>query len=153
MSWRCVPLPISLRLSSRSSAKMSLRNSSMIRSSRPGPAARCSQDGVDDRFVAGATADVSGDRLDNFGVARGGVAVEQRFCGHQHARRAIAALRGEMFCKGALERMQCRALLQAVERFDSATCRGLRECQTREMEFAVDQHAARTAAALAAAEF
>src|SRR4029079_11797860 len=93
MSWRCVPLPISFRLSSRSSAKMSLRSSSMMVSSGAGPAAGGGGEyGVDDRLVAGAAADVARDCLDDFGAGRRRIAIEQRLRRHQHAGRAVAAL-------------------------------------------------------------
>src|SRR5262249_35488654 len=116
MSWRWVPLPISFRLSSRSSAKMSLRSSSMAMSLGADPAAGGGEDSIYYRLIAGAAADVAGDRLDDLVAARRRIAVEQRLCGHQHARRAIAALRGKMVREGALQRMQVRTLLDAVER-------------------------------------
>src|ERR1700722_278132 len=116
MSWRCVGLPISLRLSSRSSAKMSLRSSSMGYPS--GASFSCArgggENGVDDRLVAGAAADVAGNRLDHLDPAWRGVAIEERFRGHQHARRAISALGREMLHERRLQRMKLRAGLEAV---------------------------------------
>src|ERR1700736_7829 len=108
MSWRWVPLPISLRLSSRSSAKMSLRNSSMARCPSGASASRRSggEHGVDDGFVSGTAADVARDRVDDLVAGRRWIAVEQGLCRHQHAWRAIAALRREMLHEGALKRMQ-----------------------------------------------
>jgi hypothetical protein len=73
---------------------------------------------IDDGFVAGATADISGDRLDHLGSARRRVAVEQGFRGHQHAWRAVTALRGEILRKSALKRMQVGSVLDPIERFD-----------------------------------
>src|SRR5580692_5963038 len=111
MSWRWVPLPISLRLSSRSSAKMSLRSSNMAKTllgARGAVAAGGGQDGVDDRLVAGAPADVAADRLDHILARRMRVAIEQRLRRHQHAGRTIAALRGEMLHESGLQRMQRR---------------------------------------------
>ena len=60
----------------------------------------------DDRLVAGAAADVAGERLDHVLAGRVRRVVEQRLGGHDHARRAEAALRGEAVEEGALQRMQ-----------------------------------------------
>src|SRR3954447_14467918 len=114
MSCRCVGLPISFRLSSRSSAKMSLRSSSMANPSGTGTAAGGGEHGIDDGFIAGAAADIAGNGLDHLGTAWRRVAVEQGFGGHQHARRAIAALGGKIIGKGALQRVQLRPGLDAV---------------------------------------
>ena len=63
---------------------------------------------VDDRLVAGAAADVAGDRLDHVVAARIGIGVEQRLGGDDHAGRAEAALGGEAVGEGALHRMRAR---------------------------------------------
>src|SRR4029079_14236453 len=120
MSWRCVGLPISFRLSSRSSAKMSLRNSSMTCPLGALAVAGGGQDGVDDRLVAGAAADVSRNRVDHVGAGRRRVAVEQRLRGHHHAGRAEAALRGEVLHERGLDRVQARAAFQPVRGLDRA---------------------------------
>src|ERR1700732_4333593 len=154
MSCRWVPLPISLRLSSRSSAKISLRNSSMAVPSGARPPARGGgEHGVDDGFVSGAAADVARDRVDDLLAGGGGVVVEQGLCRHQHARRAIAALRREMLREGALQRMKIRPILEAIERLHRASFTGFRERQAGEVRIAVDQHRAGAASALAATEF
>ena len=111
------------------------------------------EDGVDDRLVAGAAADVAGDRLHDFGAARGGIAIEQRLGSHQHARRAIAALGGKILGRSASAADAVGSLLQAIQRLDGAAGHGLGQRQAGEMRLAVDQHAAGAAAALAAAEF
>src|SRR5262245_36446041 len=113
MSWRWVPRPISFKLSSRSSANKSLRNSSMtVPSGSTGAALRGGrQNRVDDRLVAGAAADVAADSLDHVVAGRRRVVVEQRLGGHQHARGAEAALRGKMLHEGALQWVQVRAVL------------------------------------------
>src|SRR4051812_5339516 len=108
MSWRWVPLPISLRLSSRSSAKMSLRSSNMAKIPLGAPrraAGGRGEDGVDDRLVAGAAADVAGDAVDDLLPRRLRIVVEQRLGGHQHPRGAIAALGRKVFHEGGLQRM------------------------------------------------
>src|SRR5882757_7491967 len=115
MSWRWVPFPISLRLSSRSSAKMSLRNSSIVRSSGACASARGGgEHGVDDGFVSGTAADVARDSVDDLVAGRRWVVVEQGLCRHQHARRAIAALRSEMLHESALQRVQIRPILESI---------------------------------------
>src|SRR3954468_23469892 len=117
MSWRWVPLPISLRLSSRSSAKMSLRSSNMARipsGASRGAARGGGENGVDDRLVAGAAADVAGNAVDDVLPRRLWVVGEQRLGRHQHPRRAVAALRGKVFHEGGLQRMQRSTGLEPV---------------------------------------
>ena len=64
------------------------------------------EDGVDDRLVAGAAADVAGDRVDHVVAARVGIGVEQGLGGDDHAGGAEAALGGEAVGEGALERIE-----------------------------------------------
>jgi hypothetical protein len=88
-----VGLPISFRLSLRSSANRSLRNSSMEDIRQPSRLLPCRvKDRIDDRVIAGAAADVARNRLDDLFARRSWIAVEQRLGGHQHAWRAITAL-------------------------------------------------------------
>ena len=102
---------------------------SRIASLHPGYAASAAhlggggEDGVDDRLVAGAAADVAGDRVDDVVAARVGIAVEQRLGGDDHAGRAEAALRGEAFGEGALQRMQLAGRRQPFERLDRRALR------------------------------
>src|SRR6476661_192171 len=59
-----------------------------------------------DRGVAGASAEVAADRVRDL-VARGPRGrVEQRFRGHEHARRAITALRRALFGERDLKGVQ-----------------------------------------------
>src|ERR1019366_2722001 len=111
MSCRCVGWPISFRLSSRSSAKMSLRNSSMACPLGAATAlAACGiEHRIDDRLVAGATTNIAADGFDDILAGGIGIAVEKRFRRHEHARRAIPALGGEAFHEGGLQRMQFAA--------------------------------------------
>src|SRR5271169_7015436 len=115
MSWRCVGWPISMRLSSRSSAKMSLRNSSMVLSSGAAAAvaARGIEYRIDDRFVAGAAADVAADGFDHVFAGWIRISVEQGFRRHEHAGRAIAALGGKPFHERFLQRVQVGAHAQS----------------------------------------
>src|SRR6516225_1425767 len=148
MSCRCVALPISLRLSSRSSAKMSLRNSSMAVPSGAGAPARGGEHGIDDRLIAGASADIPGNRLDHISSARRGIAIEQRLRRHQHTRRAVTALGCKIVGKSALERVEIGAVLQSVKRLDGASGYCLGKRQAGKMQLAVDQHAAGAATTL-----
>src|SRR5262245_11768781 len=120
MSWRCVGRPISLRLSARSSAKMSLRISSMADPSGTAPPhfAGGIENRSDDRLVAGAPADVAANGIDDVLAARVGIVVEQRLRSHQHAGSAIAALRREMLHEGSLQRVEIGTLSQARGSFD-----------------------------------
>src|SRR6185503_12790232 len=60
-------------------------------------------DGVDDELVAGAAAEVAGDGTLDLVARRRGVALEQVQRGHQHARRAVAALQRVRLVEGLLE--------------------------------------------------
>src|SRR5262245_8180909 len=115
MSWRWRGWPTSLRRSSRSSLKYSFLNSStaLLPAWLPAALVRGIQDGVDDRLVTGAAADVAGYGLGNLLARRRRVAVEQRLGGHQHARRAEAALSREMLHEGRLQLMQVRPFGEA----------------------------------------
>src|SRR5579883_587708 len=154
MSWRCVGRPTSLRLSSRSSAKISLRNSSIERSSLSAATvagARSGEDRLDDRLIAGAAANIAADRLDDLFASRRWLAIEQRLGGHQHARRAIAALRGEMFDEGGLQRVKVGSAPQPGDGLDRAAGASLCERDAGEARRAVDQHRAGPAGSLPAA--
>src|SRR5271155_1412115 len=115
MSWRAVGCPISIRLSSRSSAKMSLRNSSMlVPSGAPTIVAAGSvEHSLYDWLITGAAADVAAESIDHVCPRRVRVAVEESLCGHQHAGRAIAALGGEAFHECVLQRMQIGAAAES----------------------------------------
>ena len=155
MSWRCVPFADLFQIIVALVGEDVLAQFQHGRSlqARRASARGGGEDGIDDRLVAGAAADVARDRLDDLGAGRRGIAVEQRLRRHQHARRAVAALGRELLHEGALQRMQVGPVLHPVERLDRAAVHGFRQRQAGEMQFAVDQHAAGAATALAAAEF
>src|SRR4029077_8157708 len=56
----------------------------------------------DDFDVAGAAANVAAERIADFGVGRARIAPQQSRRRHDEARRAIAALRAELFVEAAL---------------------------------------------------
>ena len=75
-------------------------------------------DRVDDLVVAGAAADVAGDRFFDVFRRRFGGSVEQRFHGNDVARRAIAALHRAGVDERLLHGMQLIAVGQAFDRRD-----------------------------------
>src|SRR5262245_10591380 len=154
MSWRWRGWPTSLRRSSRSSLKYSFLNSStaLLPAWLPVALGRGIQDGVDDRLVAGAAADVAGDGLRHFLTRRQGIAIEQRLGRHQHARGTEAALGREVLHEGHLQGMQVRPLGEAERGLDRAAGASLGQREAGELGLAVDQHGAHAAGALAAAE-
>src|SRR5215468_7661985 len=77
-------------------------------------------DRLDDVDVAGAAAEVPGDRLADLGLARVGVPGEERAAGHHHARRAVAALQAVLLPEALLDRVERRALLETLDCLDLA---------------------------------
>ena len=110
------------------------------------------EDGVDDRLVAGAAADIAGDRVDHLGPVGIGIAVEQRLGGDDHARGAEAALRGEAFGEGAAAAGGARRRVAMPSTVvTAAPFARAGERQAREHRLAIDEHGAGAAGALAAA--
>src|SRR5262249_32248741 len=111
------------------------------------------QHGADDAVVGAAAAQVGGEALAHLGIGRMRVAVEQRFCTHQHAVDAVAALGGLLVDEGLLQRMR---LLHAAEPLDGGDL-GRAELADRRHAGAhrrsVDQDGAGAALRQAAAEF
>src|SRR3954469_15158062 len=70
-------------------------------------------DGGDDVLVARAAAVVALDRVTDLGVGRVGGAVPQVDRGHDHARRAEAALQAVLLPEGGLHRVEVLALGKA----------------------------------------
>src|SRR4051794_32874192 len=60
-------------------------------------------DPFEDLVIAGAAAEVAGERLAHLVAARGGVRGEERLGGHQDPRRAVAALGGAEVGEGGLQ--------------------------------------------------
>src|SRR6185503_12285071 len=61
---------------------------------------------LDDVLIAGTPAQVAGEPFADVGLARRGVALEQRIGGQQHAGRAVAALQAVLIPEPLLKRMQ-----------------------------------------------
>src|SRR5213083_706155 len=104
--------------------------------------ARTLLDRFDDLLVAGAAAEIPGDRLID-ALARGMRLVrEQRLGGHQDPRRAVAALRSAKIGEGRLQRMQLGAAGEAFHRIDGATFAFERQHEAQELRLAVNEHRA-----------
>src|SRR5262245_52073049 len=77
--------------------------------------------GLDDVDVAGAPAQVSGDRAADLVLAGRLVAVEQRASRHHHARRAIATLQAVLLHEALLDGVELAVLLETLDRPDVAS--------------------------------
>ena len=94
------------------------KHKSPFQARRSAPPRGGGENGVDDRLIAGAPADVAGNRLDHFDAAGIGVAIDERLRGHEHSRRAISALGGEIIHERRLKRMKLRAGLETIRGLD-----------------------------------
>src|SRR5215217_670221 len=68
--------------------------------------------GIDDLFIAGASADVPPQRVGNLLPGRTWIVIEQSFRGHEEPRRAITALNGAMPHEGLLQGVELAILLE-----------------------------------------
>src|ERR1700742_3048087 len=78
----------------------------------------CPEDGFDDVLVAGAAAQVAGQRPAHVLLGRVGVLVEERLGGQHHARRAEAALQTVLLPEALLQRVQLAGTSQALDGAD-----------------------------------
>src|SRR5262249_36144857 len=92
--------------------------------------------------VAGAAAQVAGDRLPNFGLGRVRVASQEGDARHHHPRRAVAALQAVLLPEAFLDRMELAAFFQSLDRADGAAVGLYRQHGARLDRFAVDDHRA-----------
>src|SRR5215831_12827995 len=74
---------------------------------------------LDDVHIAGAAAQVARDRLADLLLARVLVAREERAGGHEHSRRAEAALQTVLLGETLLHRVELASLLQSLDRGDA----------------------------------
>src|SRR3989441_424748 len=100
-----------------------------------------------DLDVAGAAAEVAGQRLLDLVARRRGVPREQRLGGEQERRRAVAALRRAQLGERFLQRVQASTRGHALDRFDAAARTGQAERETGEHRLVVQQHGAGAALA------
>src|ERR1700744_1163737 len=115
------------------------------------------EDRLHDVLVAGAAAQVAGDRPPHVFLGRVGVAVEQLLGRHHHARRAEPALQPVLLPEPFLDRVQLAGRSQALHRGDLAPVDLHRQHRAGLDGPAVDQHCAgpavgRVAAAVGAGQ-
>ena len=117
------------------------------------PLSRRDLNGVDDVLVAGTAAEIRRDGLANLRLVRFRILAKKRGDGHQHARRAEAALQPMRISKGSLERVQ-----RPVRRGKTLDCLNLVTVRLRRQHdagarrLAVEQNRARTADPMLAAD-
>ena len=109
-------------------------------------------DGVDDVLIAGAAAEIAGDAFANLAIGRRRVVVQERHRRHDHARRAVAALKAVLFPEPGLDRMQIAVLCQPLDGRDLRPAGLDREDRARLRAAAVDDHRAGAALAGVAAD-
>src|ERR1043165_9163682 len=108
-------------------------------------------DGLVDRGVSGAAAQVAADGLRDLIACWAAVAVKERLRREEHPWRAVAALCGALLGERGLQRMQIRAAREALDRGDVRIAELLWEREARQHRHAVDEHRARAALAELAA--
>ena len=97
-------------------------------------------DRADDVLVAGAAADRAGDRGADLLLGRVRVLVEQRARGHQHPRRAEAALQRVQLVEALLDRVELAVDLERLDGADLVPLAHHRERRARLDRLAVHQH-------------
>src|SRR5215471_9441108 len=99
-------------------------------------------DRVEDLRVAGAAAEIAGQRHPHLVTARDGVAFEESFRGEEDARRAIAALGGAELGESLLQGMEVAAIGHTLDGLDGAPLRLDGQGQAGQHGLAVDEHGA-----------
>jgi hypothetical protein len=112
----------------------------------------CILNGFNDLHVAGAHAQIAGQRFANlfFGWVR--ITLEQGMASHDHSRRAVAALESVVLDEGFLYRAQFTVRRQTFDGRDFTPIRLHGEVETRFDDFALEQHGASAALADNAAD-
>ena len=105
----------------------------------------------DDLLIAGAPADVAGERLANLIGARIGIPLQERLGRDEQARRAVAALRRPEVGEGLLQRVQAPVITEALDGHDVAGVAFEREEQAGQRRRPIHQHRAGAAFAELAA--
>src|SRR6185312_10422015 len=106
---------------------------------------------LDDLHVAGATADIAAERLQDLLIARIGVSPQQSGRGHDESGRAVAALRAELLVEAALHGGELPFVAERFDGIDALALDGRCERQAGERRFVVDQDRAGAAFAAVAA--
>src|ERR1051326_1539812 len=81
---------------------------------------RCGLDGIDDVLIAGAAADIAFDAVADLVVSRIGIALDDLFGGHDHARSAEAALGGVLVPEGILHGIEAAVFGESFDGEDIA---------------------------------
>src|SRR5207245_11704008 len=106
---------------------------------------RCVLNRLHDVDVAGAAAEISGDRPSDVGLTGRGAFLQQRVAGHQHAGRTESALQSVLLKEAFLDWIELAIFLQSFDSHD-LTAVGLNgERRTRLYGLAVEQDGARAA--------
>src|SRR6267378_2170345 len=109
-------------------------------------------DGVDDGLVAGAAAVVSGNMVSDLFSGTLLLLQKQILSGHQHSRRAEAALQRVLLVKGLLQRLQLAGIRKALDGVHPAAVRLHGEHQAAAHDIAVDPQGACAAHPVLAAD-
>src|SRR5206468_13045840 len=109
-------------------------------------------DGVDDRLIAGAATDVAGELAPDLFPARARGPLEQVVDRHQDPRRAVAALEREVLVKRRLDGVELAIAREPLDGPHLGAVELHREEEARAHRFALEQHRARAAHPVLAAE-
>src|SRR6267378_2500193 len=109
-------------------------------------------DGVDDRLVAGAAAVVAGNMASDLFSGTLLLLQNQILSGHQHARRAEAALQRVLLVESLLQRLQLAGIRKTLDGIHLAAVRLHGEHQAAAHDVAVDPHRACAAHPVLAAD-
>src|SRR5262249_43080885 len=101
--------------------------------------------GLDDLYIARAAAKISGQGSAYFILGRSRIVPQQRFRGHDHSRRAEAALRAQFLVKCLLQPARAALRCKSLDGLDAASLRAHRQRDTGQLRLAIDQDGARAA--------
>jgi hypothetical protein len=118
-----------------------------------GTSLRRHSDSLHNSRIRPAAADIALHGPLDFGFAGMRILLEQSHTGHDHSRRAVAALHGIEFDEGFLKRMQLAIVLQSFDRGDLLALRQFGRDAAGSDGFAVKENRASAALSFAAAIF
>src|SRR2546423_12134202 len=102
--------------------------------------------------MAATAAEIAGKRGADVGISRMGIAVQQRFCGHDHSVGAITALHCLLGDESSLQRMRRGIAADAFERHDFLSGSSADRSSTGTNGRSIHDHGACAALCKAAAE-
>jgi hypothetical protein len=109
--------------------------------------------GLDDLYIASASAEIPRQRSAYFGFSRCWVASQQRLGCHDHSWRAKTTLRPELLMEGTLQSAEPTLRRQAFNRFDVTALAADCKRDAGRDRFTIDQNRTRTALTTIAAGF